>query len=319
MGTKMNDGDDDVGGSPSAVERFRQRVKESTEGSDDDDFEGDGPSEEPEYREPRDDTDEEPVVSTAPSRQQKKQERKKLLDELEETRRANADMAQRLARIEGQQSALIQQRGTPDQTDEDPFDAELEALQAEATTAYQALQAKGANRTQADVDAYNRKARDIEKKKLVIGARMANAQDGIRPVNPNEAIQALLRAENPDIYDNPKAFAFARNEFERMRILGQPDTRQTFEKAMAATREALNIAPPRGAPPSDTRRRQFEGGPRGRSAGSSGGEDRSDAITMTAPLRKIARAAYPGLPEVEAYKKWAKTAGPAFLKATRGK
>lgn len=310
--------DDDIGGAPSAVERFRQKVKEATEGSDDDDDFDSDPSPEPEYREPRDDTDDEPVLPTAPTRKEKKQERKKLLDELESTRQERAQLAERLARLEGQQSVLLQQRGQVDQTDEDPFDAELQQLQDEHAAAFQAYQSKGANRTQADTDAYNRKAREIEKKKLVIGARMANAADGIRPVNPNEAIQAVLRAENPDIYDNAKAFAYAQNEFNRMRILGHPDTRETFNKAMNATREALNIAPPRGAPPSETRRRQFEGGPRGRSGGGDT-EEKAGSITMTAPLRKIARAAYPGLPEVEAYKKWAKTAGPAYLKAIREK
>lgn len=306
--------EDDDKGTGSALERFNQRIQESKEADadlDDDDAEGSSVDNDP----PRIREDEETgdvEVSTS-VRKQKKQERLRLRDELAATRATNEDLMQRLARIEGQQSVLVQQQTTQrSATEEDPLESELARIQADSLEAFRAYNAKP-NKTQADVDAYNAKYRELEKKKLVIGARMANAADGIRPQDPNAGVRAMVRAQFGDVEAHPKALDYAQGEFMRLRAIGRPDTWETLESSMLAAREQFGLAPPRGAPPSPQRKQALSGPAFRRSAPQQDSDDGGSTIRMTKELRTMARSLYPGLPEKEAYQKWAQGAGRKFL------
>lgn len=298
--------DDDNNGQESAVERFRKKLSDLEEN--DGDADEDSPSVPLIASKGEDEDGDIPVVQT---RNDKKRERLKLKEAYEETRRENSELAQRLARLEGAQSAMAAQRGRVDNTEDvDPYQAELTRLQDEHSNAYKALQAKGNAATEADRDAYTKKARDIEAKKLDVGVSRVLAQRGIQAQTPQAALQAVLAAENQDVYANERATQYAKSYFNMQISMGHADNRELFDRSMNAAREAFKMTP-RGGQPSESRKRQFEGAPRGNSGRSS--VDAEETVTMTKPLRAMARAKYPGLSEEEAYVKWARTVGPGYL------
>lgn len=315
MPPELDDNDD----TPNAgnVSRFHEKLREIQEG--DDDEPDDGPAPSPIVRTERDDNDDEvPVIST---RRQKKQERLGLLDELKRQREENASLVERMARLEGAASVtsqLVTARGAkPDPTDEvDPYQKEFDAAQEEGLTSWKLLQAKGKDATQADVDAHNALMRKLDFKKAKIAAESKIVERGLTPNNPNAALSAVLEAENADVYANPRAVAYARSYFQGKVALGETDSRELFDRSMNAAREAFKMQP-KGQPPSNRQRRQFEGGPRGANGGKAGQTQPDDTVRMDKHLKKIARAMYPGLPEEKAYEKWAVTVGPDYLKDVR--
>lgn len=316
MATKMrNDSDDsddvggDDGGQSSAIERFKARAAELDTDDADDDAD-DAP--EPAAADVVENEDGDPVISTAPTRREKKRERLKLRDELAAERSRNTELGERLARLEGQQSVLVQQRNVVDRTAEvDPLDAEWDRLQDEHLAHWRAYQAKGATATPADKAEFDKKARMFERRKAELGAQVTIAKQGIARHDPQEAVTALLRADNPDVFGHANALAYANAEFMRLRAIGRPDNRATFNAAMNAARVQFKLRPATEAP-SERQKAALSGAPRGRGAG--GGGDAGGEIVMTPGFRAIARAKFPGLPEKEAYSKWAQTVGPKLLK-----
>lgn len=296
-------------GTESAISRFQKKLNELESGSsgdtDDDEV---GPKISASDRE--DDDGKIPVVQT---RMEKKRDRLKLKEAFEESQRTNHELSQRLARLEGAQSALMNQRGQIDRTDDraPEQDDELDKIQEAHHQAYAALMNKerSGQATQADRDAFQRKARALEAQKYDVAVKRVLDQRGIQPYDPKVALHAVLQAENSDVYNNPRAQAYAKAYFEMQVARGEADSKELFERSMDAAREQFQLRPK--GKPTDSRRRQLEG-TRG---GFSGGAPRDDeeTITMTKPLRIMARAKYPGLSDEEAYVKWGKTVGPAFL------
>lgn len=301
----------------SAEERFRRRV-EGIEGGEEDDTDDDD-NDRPEESVEVDETDSDPVVR--PTRAEKKRERLRLRDELEETRRKNNELAERIARMEGAQSAMHRQAAVRDETDdEDELDSVLESYQSELESAWNALRAKGANATEQDKEAYRLKAKEIDKKKAIATADIIvkRRMGEVTEAQSQEAVRAAIRTRYSDVYSNPRAVQYAEGEYRKLVALGERGTpEQVLDKAMEAARTAFRM---RSAPPPTERdRRQFSGPPRGRAPSTGGGDDSGGEIRMTKDLRRMARAMYPNLSEAESYKKWAQGPGKAYLRGLKDK
>ena len=311
--TKPFDEDDDNDRPQTALERFRARVEEDT-GPPDDDTDDEPPraAARAERDEPLErDDDGVPVVQL--NRREKKAARPNLMAALDEERANNAELRERMARLEGAQSVMVSQK--VDKTDEEnPFDVELNKLQDEQLAAYSAFMAKSSP-TESERAAYSKKMREFESKKLEVAVDRRLAQKNIQSANPRAALQAVLEAENADVYGNPRHRAWASAYYNMQIANGAADSKELHDQAMRAARENFKLAPSRSTPPSRTTQSRMTGSPRGSSGSSREAPD--ETIRMTKPLRMMARAQYPGLPEEEAYRKWGQGAGRKMLAAMR--
>lgn len=301
--------DDDEFEGDAEVEAFKARAgsrkKDATD--DDDDVETDP-------------TDGAPIVSV---RQQKKQARLGLIDELKTLREKDAARDRELAELRGMVQGAMHRTSGRDATDEeDDDDAELDGaladIQRRHTAAYQSLRAKGAQATQADKDEYERAVRGFEREKIKLSAQVqakVNQQQSQQVVQ-QQVIREQLQRDHGDVYAaGPRALAYSRGEFQKLIALGHPDNAATVAKAMDATRSAFGING-RQPEPTKNQRDRFAGPPRGGSGGAGGSAPTS--IKMTKELRRMADAMYPEEPdEQKRYKKWANGPGREFLKSQR--
>lgn len=296
--------DDEIQGGGDAVHlnRFRSSMA-NTEDDDptDDDDDGDGIRVE----------DDEVVMS----RSEKKAQRRKLIDELNHQRIKNAEMAERLARLEGAQSAMTMQQGVVDQTDdEDDVEAQIAAIQDRHMAAYRELEAKGANATQADHDAYKKLVRklDVEKHRVVARSLMSD----MSAQQAQAARSAVIREKYADVYTDNRYVGYAEGEYRKLLAEGHPDGDATLERAMNASRERFGLM--KKPPPGDGSKARFAANsPRaGGAPPADGGVVR---VKLDKATRKIAMAAFAHLPDEESrVKAWIKTpAGKAYARRNR--
>ncbi len=113
----------------------------------------------------------------------------------------------------------------------------------------------------------------------------------------------------PDVYHNPRAYQFAEATRNRRLALGEQETVELVEEVMEETRTALKLGPKKG--PTANERARMSGVS---SSSSGGGGSPSGGVQMTKELRRMATALYSDLPEEEAVRKWANTAGKQLRK-----
>jgi hypothetical protein len=267
-------------------------------------------------KEPKEATDllEDDSPSASPeervSRRQKRQERiTRLLNEgkqsAEEVRSLKAELAevrQQQARLEGAVAAQGQARQQPDDG-KDPFERELDAVYERQGQAYNAAQAeiKAGTFTEERGRFYERIAREIETQKTSIHTRRELAQR--EPIRRQEQAQQVWVQKYPEVYQNPKAFQYAKATFERRSALGEAVTNEVVDEIMHETMTSFRLGPKKA--PSASEKARLSGLP---SSGSGGG-GRSEGVTMTPELKRMAHAAYSDLPEAEAVKRWVNGVG----------
>ena len=154
---------------------------------------------------------------------------------------------------------------------------------------------------------------DIEKNKLI-----ARDTARIEAQRAQKQAQAdLIRTQNADIFNwrppganphsNPTGGAYFESVWKRMVLAeGKPDTYETMNAALAETRRVLKIG--RSPSPSEGLKSKFGGAPRGGAA-----KEAPKSFPMTKQYKRMARAAYPHLPEEKAIEKWVKTTGRDLL------
>ena len=241
----------------------------------------------------------------------------------EESQKREAALNERLARLEGHATATMQAQhaGALDKQ-EDPiqkgidqtFDDE-DSLKREAEAVYGAA-ARGEGtadkKTQED---FNKRHHKITQHRIELVNMKSNRDNGIRPVDPQEGVQAALRAQYPDIYSNPQAHAFVQSRYGTYRSLGYPDTPELVKTVMAEGRKQFNLRQQGGAAPSEAMRAKYQGISGG---GAQGAPSKKGTVRMTPDMKSIAETHYEhrdNLTAREKHQLWAKEIGPAFLRA----
>jgi hypothetical protein len=246
------------------------------------------------------------------TRRQKRQERlqgilqqgRKTAEELEAEKKSNAELRERLARLEGVVVATQQQPRRQEPTDgKDEFERELDEIYALQQNAYQAAQAEvQAGKFDAKRQAYYEGiARDIEARKTTVHTRRVLAQtEGAR--QQNQAQQVWVQ-KYPEVYQNPRAFQYAQGKAQTRLALGETITADVVDEIMTETKAQFKL----GAKPapSQSERSKLSG----IAASGSGGGRSSSGVTLTKELRQMAIAAYDHLPEEEAIKAWTNKTG----------
>ena len=207
-----------------------------------------------------------------------------------------------LDRLKGYVAAQSQQRPVND-GGKDPYEAELDSLYKEQSDAYQAAQAeiKAGNWTPERMQHYEHIARGIESRKMTV--HMRKAMESQTAQMRTEQAQQVWVQKYPEVYQNQQAFNYARATFHQRQALGEAVNNQLVDEVMQETINKFRLG---GKPaPSASEKARMTGIP---SSGSSGAGARSGELQMTPALTRMALAAYDGVSEDEAVKRW--KAGP---------
>lgn len=245
------------------------------------------------------------------TRKQKRQERlqgiiqqgKKNAEDLDAEKKANAELRERLARLEGAVVAQQQRPPPPPADGKDPFERELDAIYTDQQNAYAAAQAevKAGQFDEKRQRYYEGVARDIESRKAEVHTRRLLART--EPARQQNAAQQAWVQKYPEVYQNQRAFQYAQGRYQQREAMGEQITNATVDEIMNETMTAFKL----GARPAPTvsERSRLSGMP---SSSSGGGRD-TNALQLTPAMRKMALAAYDDLPEEEAIKKWTNKTG----------
>lgn len=230
------------------------------------------------------------------------QQGRKTAEELDAEKKANTELRERLARLEGVVSAQSQPRAQP-ADGKDDFTRELDSIYELQQNAYKAAQAevKAGTFNEERQRYYEGIARNIESRKTEVHTRRVLAQT--EPVRQQSQAQQQWVQKYPEIYQNQRAFQYAQGRYQQRAAMGEQITNATVDEIMSETMTAFKMGPKPA--PSQNERARLSGMP-----ASGGGGGRSDVgITLTPELRRMAVAAYDHLPEEEAIKAWTKKTG----------
>ncbi len=246
------------------------------------------------------------------TRRQKRQERlqgilqqgKKNAEELEAEKKANTELRERLARLEGVVVAQQQQPRQQAPADgKDEFERELDEIYHQQQTAFKKAQdeVKAGTFNEERNRYYEGIARDIEARKADVHTRRALART--EPMRQQNQAQQVWVQKYPEVYRNPNAFQYAQARAQLRLSLGEAITADVVDEIMTETKTQFKL----GAKPAPTQseRAKFAGTP----ASGSGGGRGSEGIALTREMRQMAIAAYDHLPEAEAIKAWTNKTG----------
>lgn len=245
------------------------------------------------------------------TRKQKRQERlqgilqqgKKTAEELELSKKESAELRERLARLEGAVVANQNARQAPPSDGKTEFERELDQIYADQQNAYAAAQAEVAagKFDEKRQRYYEGIARDIETRKTRVHTRQAMAE--VEPMRQASQAQQVYVQKYPEIYQNQRAFQYAQARAQQRMALGEQITNEVVDEIMNEARTQFKLGP-KPAPTQNERAKLS-----GVSASGSGGGRGEGGITLTKELRQMALAAYDGLPEEEAIKRWTNKTG----------
>jgi len=311
--------DDDEGSEASANERAAARVEEEVARAkrrtdEDEEDEDDDEEEEDDAVEVEEDEEEEDVVVVQPPRKPRQERRRERLSLLEAKREADtqlAEMRERLARIEGENSA--RERLTPKgESPPDPYEREVDRISREQNMVNTEFSALPPEQQQAREAEFRKRWHDLDREKLRIIARseFERSGGGQRQVDPERAAyQAALRMQHPDLFptDRPNVTKAFQAEYQRLVLVGHADHPDTVKLAADNTRKAFRMPIP-GRPAPTVQERARLSGQRSSSGGAPTGSGPTK-IKITKEIRMLATAAYPNLSEKDAVARWAKRVG----------
>lgn len=256
------------------------------------------------------DLDDDPETEDELSREEKKQARKEAWKKGEELQASLESERQRREALEREMQELRQQaqqtqgflaqqmqRNTPSQAQ-----VALDEARREMQANYDNWQAKAADATPEERQAFEKRAYDLQEKEL--DARLA--QRGIGPsqrMTPEQLAEMQMQTEFPDVMSNPVQFQHAKAAYMRSTSEGKEGGVHLAREVLERTRKDFG----RGEKPKpgDADRARYSG--QSRRSGSGGTVKKT--VTMGKEQRKMAIARWPELDESAAYKKWAKEIG----------
>jgi len=239
------------------------------------------------------------------TRKKRRQERlNRLISEGKQSKEELASVKAELERLKGEQAAIQRQvasatqRPANDTARPDPYEQQLDAVYARQAEAYTAAQAevKAGTFTPERQQHYEKLARTLESEKTRLHAqRLIDEQAQQRRT---ESARQVWVQKYPEVYQDPRAFQYAQATYQQRMALGEADSRQLVDEVMTEAMARFRL----GAKPAPTasERSRLSGVPAAGSSGSS----KASGIVMNPAFERMAKAAYPDLPETEAVKRW---------------
>jgi hypothetical protein len=294
---------DDKTADRAAVESFKEKVAEKREAAAEGEIEVDVDRAEDELKDVP-----EPIER---SRQQKRQDRYRAMqEERDAAQREREEMKTRLSQME---QMLHQQRQPPPQQPQkpetDPLDEKLQKTFAEQDMLYRDFNARQGQMSPQEVEAFNTRARALQREMMLTSAEIAMAKQGVKPVDEqqvrNQILREQLMREHGDVLGDPRKGDFCQGAWMQLRAKGRPDDWATIAEAADMTRREFGMRTKNAKPPSESYKRKLTGTARGAGPSEGGGQ----MVTMNAHQKAMADAAFKHIKnEKERYQRWA--AGP---------
>jgi hypothetical protein len=271
----------------------------------------DEPEDKPELpQEPVDkNADIEVKVQEGPSRQEKKRNRFRELEE----RTTRAERAAEQARAEAAEARQSHQRQLynpqSQQRQPDPLAQRLQQIseaKSRLHAEYEAIASRpGYDRNGPQQKEFERRAEEIETARIATIVNANTPRVNEQEITRKVALNAFLQ-EHADVTGDQGAWNWAIAQWSAaVHGEGKADTRELAEKILDEARVKFGKKPRRANQPDVATQRRLSG----ISAQSSGGEAGVGIVKMGSMERKMARAMYDGLPAEQAYQKWANGPG----------
>lgn len=231
---------------------------------------------------------------------QESKERAAKVKELEERdARRERELAELRGAVAANQNMLARQQPS----EKDPYEAQLDAIYERQSRAYNSAQAelKAGTMTPERQAYYEREAREIESAKTRVHTQRV-VEDQAQRLRQEQAQQVWVQ-KHPEVYQNPRAFEYAKATYQRRLALGEVATNSLVDEVMEETKTQFKLGA-KPAPSASDRARMS-----GLPAAGSGSGGKSPSGGLPPELKRMALAAYSDLPEAEAVKKWEATTG----------
>jgi len=247
--------------------------------------------------------------------------------ELQEERSSAVKRAEEAERREREAREMLLQvsrqsmpQAAPRPEEPDPLDKELDQTFAEQRLLYQQHNSRTTAPSQEEFEAFDRKARELQKKILVLGGRIALRETGVKAQNPQEVRDQVVREQmmqhHGDVLGQQNTQMYCDGVWRQLRAKGKPDDWSTLEEAAEMTRKAFGMPSRSRRPqPSESYKAKLSGSSRGSGATSQDSGPR--VVTLTKEHKAMANAMYKHIPsESERYKRWAAGPGKRLLDKT---
>jgi hypothetical protein len=232
---------------------------------------------------------------------QESKERAAKVKELEERdAKRERELAELRGAVAANQNMIARQQAS---SEKDPYESQLDAIYERQSRAYNSAQAeiKAGTMTPERQAYYEREAREIESAKTRVHTQRV-VEDQAQRLRQESAQQVWVQ-KHPEVYQNPRAFEYAKATYQRRLALGEVATNSLVDEVMEETKAQFKLGA-KPAPSASDRARMS-----GLPAAGSGGGGKSPSAGLPPELKRMALAAYSDLPEAEAVKKWEATTG----------
>lgn len=268
---------------------------------------------EPEPPEADDDDDDDDSPQAAettearPSRKERRRERSRGYNELKETNERLTREIQETRMAQARMEGLMHANLRPQQQGPHPAQLEVDEALREQDEFYKAFQATLPSMNEAQKEEAARRARQLEIKKGVAMAKLANVQMGIgRGADPEQirrlAFQEQLNMRYADIAADPRATELGGHIARALIAERGAATWEILDEAAEETRRRLGMKSSRTVPrPTEASKAKFVGAPKGPTGGGSG---EAKPTRITKKQAQMAENAYPSLPPGKAHQKW---------------
>lgn len=244
------------------------------------------------------------------------EERKRLAEENAKLREEAAQLRTQRTVAETMQQFMPRQPPPPDPIDREIALTEqsLENVQKEFRRMHADRAAAGAPMSQEEIDQWNAKARDLDRRANALHTQKLVRSQGRQAPQQDVTVaaqEAYLHMQFPDVMSDPLKRQYATVQAQKiMRDEGRSVADMAVvQRAIEMAREAFGgqAAPRRGSAPSAGMRAKFGGASAGSARGGDEGGNR--VVEMGTHEKRMARAMYPNMDEREAYKRWATKVG----------
>lgn len=260
-------------------------------------------------------------ASQRESRQQRKQNRyREMQEERDAAKREREQLSTRLAQMEQMLHAQRQPQGPPPPDKPSPLAEQRARLYQEQEMLYRDFSARQAQMSPEEVNAFNKRARELQSEMMETSAQIAVEKQGIRPVNEQEVRNQILREqlmrEHGDVLSDPRMQEFCQGAWLQLRAKGRADDWSTIAEAAEATRRAFGRQTKTQKAPSESYKRKLTGMARGSGSGDGGAPT---VVSMNGHQKSMADAAYKHIKDpAERYKRWAAGPGRRLLDKQTG-
>jgi hypothetical protein len=207
-----------------------------------------------------------------------------------------------------------QQPQQAQQPKSDPLDDELAGAFREQDMLYREYNQRQASLSAAEHEEFARKVRDLQKKIVITGGRIAlRDQGGGVDMRQIEAMMTAkrMREDHGDVISDENRRMYMDGVWRQLRASGRPDDWDTLNDAAEQTRKRFGLPSKSKHAPSEGYKRKLSGVSRGAGAG---GSSEPRVVTMTKEFRQMADASYRHIKDpAERYKRWATGPGRKLL------